>query len=216
MKKNLIITGVSVLAMVSLLAQAQDTAAPAAKKATPAPKTAAAAPAAPVAATAKVKKALDKADALSMMNMQYTVGLSEIRLVNIVQRRNDMIEVLRLKYLKEDERNSFLFDVGALKFFPKADIEKAQASAAATKTEFKMPEGIKIIDVSKDDSLAFANMAFAIESARNELNQIYTRRNDLVKSLLEKYTLRADDTDIDVINGNFIEKAKVEEAKADK
>ena len=212
MQKNWIITGVSALAMVSMLAQAEDTKVPAKAAVAPTAAPAAAAPAAP-AAPAKVKKALDKADALDMMNMQFTVAFAEIRLVNIVQRRNDMIEVLRLKYLKEDERTVYLFDVGALKFFPKSDIEKAQKLAAETKKDFVMPEGIKIIDVNKDDTLAFANMAFAIESARNELNQIYTRRNDLVKALLEKYSLRADDTDIDVVKGNFIEKAKVEDKK---
>ncbi len=210
MQKNWIITGVSALAMVSMLAQAEDTKTSAKAAVVPA---AAAAPAAAPVAPAKVKKALDKADALDMMNMQFTVAFAEIRLVNIVQRRNDMIEVLRLKYLKEDERAVYLFDVGALKFFPKSDIEKAQKLAAETKKDFVMPEGIKIIDVNKDDTLAFANMAFAIESARNELNQIYTRRNDLVKALLEKYSLRADDTDIDVVKGNFIEKAKVEDKK---
>ena len=205
MQKNWIITGVTALAMVSVMAQAQDT------KPAAAPAKAATVAAAPVAA--KVKKALDKSDSLEMMNMQFTVAFAEIRLVNIVQRRNDMIEVLRLKYLKEEERNNYLFDVGALKFFPKAAIEEAQKKAADAKKDFVMPEGIKIIDVNKDDTLAFANMAFAIESARNELNQIYTRRNDLVKSLLEKYSLRADDTDIDVVKGNFIEKAKVEDKK---
>ncbi len=165
-----------------------------------APKPAATAPAVPVA----VKKALDKAEALAVMNQQYAVAQAELRLVSTVQRRNDLIELLRLKYLKEDERNAFLFDVGTLKFFPKADIEKAQKEAADSKAEFKMPQGIRIIDVSKDDAMVFANLALAIESGRNELNQLYARRNDLVKALLEKYGFRAEDTDLDVLNGNFI------------
>lgn len=207
MQKNLIVAAVSSLVLVAALAQAQDGKAAAAPK-----KDTVAAPAAP-AVPAKVKKSLDKADALAIMNLQYTVVLAELRLVNTVQRRNDLIEVLRLKYLKEEERGNYLFDVGLLKFFPKADIEKAQKEAADSKTEFKMPQGIKIIDVSKDDSLAFANMALAIESGRNDLNQIYARRAELVKSLLEKNGLKADDTDIDVVNGNLVEKAKTEETK---
>ena len=150
-----------------------------------------------------------------MMNMQYTVAFAELRLVNNIQRRNDMVEVLRLKYLKEEDRATFLFDVSTLKFYPKADIEKAQESAKAkNETQVTPPKDIKIIDVSKDDTLAFVNMAFAIESAKNELNQIYTRRNELVKELLKKYSLLAEDTDIDVVNGNFVEKAK-EAAKAE-
>ena len=56
-------------------------------------------------------------------------------------------------------------------------------------------------------------MALAIEAGRNDLNQLYTRRNDLVKSLLEKQGFRTDDTDLDVLNGNLIEKAKADDKK---
>lgn len=201
----------STLILVSALAVAAETNVVAAPTATTSAVTAptAAVPAVP----AKVKKSLDTADALAIMNLQYTVMLAELRLVNTVQRRNDLIELLRLKYLKEDERNGFLFDVSTLKFFPKADIENAQKAAVDSKTEFKMPPGIKIIDVSKDDALAFANLALAIEAGRNDLNQLYTRRNDLVKSLLAKSGFRADDTDLDVLNGNLIEKAKSDDRK---
>lgn len=203
MQKNWMMIAISGLALISTLAQAAEpptVAAPVAAKAAP-------------AAAVKIKKPLDKADALAIMNLQYTVMLAELRLVNTVQRRNDLIELLRLKYLKEDERNVFLFDVGTLKFFPRADIEKAQKDAVDSKTEFKMPPGIKIIDVSKDDALAFANMALAIEAGRNDLNQLYTRRNDLVKSLLEKYGFRSEDTDLDVLNGTLIEKTKADDKK---
>ncbi len=202
-------TGVSALALVSMLAQAED-AKPAAPAKTDAP---AAVPAPP---PAKVKKELTKADALALMSTQYTAAFAEFRLVNLVQRRSDMIEVLRLKYLKEDERNTFLFDVSTLKFYPKVDVERAQKDAADKKeTQVTLPKDTKIIDVSKDDTLAFANMAFAIESGKNELNQLYTRRNELVQELLKKYELKADDTDVDLLNGNFVEKRK-EEPKTDK
>jgi hypothetical protein len=203
--KNWIVAGVSALALVSVLAQAED-AKPAA-----APATRETAAPAPAPAPAKIKKELTKADALALMSMQYTAAFAEVRLVNAVQRRNDMIEVLRLKYLKEDERNTFLFDVSTLKFYPKADIEKAQKDAADKKEpQLTLPKDIKIIDVSKDDTLAFANMGLAIESAKNDLNQIYTQRNEQVKELLKKYQFTAEDTDIDVVNGNFVEKRKEE------
>jgi hypothetical protein len=206
--------GLLVMGTAAVQAGPADKAAPAPEAKTPETAVVAAKPA------AKVKGTLTKEEALQLMSTQYTIAIVENNYVQLVNRINERAEYLRVKYLKDKEREEYTFDPNAIRFVPIADVKKAQEEAKkANKTEIKLPEGVKFIDVSKDDSLAFQSLLYAVGQARSDLTQLYTKRTDMVNKLMKANNFKVEETDIDVMNGTFTEvvkeEAKKEEAKKD-
>ncbi len=221
MSKSWIAAGVGALVLGSSFAQAAEKA-PAAKVADKAPvvaTTPAAAPVAPVVAPV-VKTKLTKDEALKLMSLQYTIAIVENNYMNLNNRFQDRAELLLSKYLKEGERKDYRFDPILGKFFLIADWEKAQAQMKADAEKNKGTDmklllaGVKSINVETSEAVLFNNLQNAIAQARNDLSLLYTKRQDMVKELMDRYSAKLEDSDIDVLVGNIIERAKTEEAPA--
>ena len=188
-----------ILSLAAACAMAAPTAAPAAKPAV----------ATPAAAKADLKVVeLSKEDALRLMSMQYTVGSVEANLQQLVARRQDLIKRLEDKY--KLSINDYIFDISTGFFVPR----KAETT---DKTKPVPATDAKPIEVDKNDSLQITNIQYAIESSGSDLRQLYTKRQELVKELEDKYKITLADYDLDVMSGRFIERAKTDAAapKAD-
>lgn len=173
--------------------------APAAKAASEKPAARIAAPAAP---ELKIVD-LTKAEALQVMSMQYSVSGAEGNLAQMVSRRQDLIKRLEDKY--KVSINEYIFDISTGFFVPR------KPEGDATKEKKDLLAELKPVEVSKEDSLLITNISYAIESTASDLRQMYTKRQELVKSLEDKYKVSLGEYDLDVMNGRFAQRAKVED-----